>query len=165
MKARKKRRVPGQTTGYWTKQAPFIEEKQRVRQSAVRYTDKNNPKQNKNIHTPTHKYACWCVWLHEERQRIRVRQVYSEKQTNRHAFLCVCVCICVQGERISVTLVTTAAQACPSDLCMCVCVCAGTISLISVLCLLVCRCTRCTPWHVNTHTHKQHWKHRETHVT
>ena len=56
---------------------------------------------------------------------------------------CVSVYVYVyqERERISVTLVTTAAQSCASDLCMCSRdVCACTISLISLLCLFVCRC-------------------------
>jgi hypothetical protein len=59
-----------------------------------------------------------------------------------------------ERERVSVTLVTTAAQACPSALCTCVRarVCAGTISLISLLCLSA-------GAHRDTkkHTHNKHW--------
>ena len=36
-----------------------------------------------------------------------------------HTCVSVYVCVYEDRERISVTLVTTAAQACPSDLCMC----------------------------------------------
>jgi hypothetical protein len=39
MKARQKCSVAGPTTGCWTKKAACIEEKQRVRQPAVGYTD------------------------------------------------------------------------------------------------------------------------------
>jgi hypothetical protein len=106
-KARQKRRLAGQTTGCWSNKATCIDEKQRVRQPAAKYIQKNKQKKNKYIHTQTQKYACWYVCLYEER------------------------------ERISVTLVTTAAQGCPSDLCTCTRVRAGTISLISLLCLFV----------------------------
>jgi hypothetical protein len=42
MKARQKRRLAGPTTGCCTNKASCIEEKQRVRPPAVRYTQKNN---------------------------------------------------------------------------------------------------------------------------
>jgi hypothetical protein len=107
IKARQKRRLAGPTTGCSPKEASCIEEKQRVRQQAVRYTQKN-------------------------------------KQTNIHTCVSVYVCVYAERERISVTFaVTTAAQGCASDLCMCVRAraCAGTISLISLVCLFVCQCT------------------------
>ena len=49
----------------------------------------------------------------------------TNKQTNMHTCVSVYVCVYEERERISVTLVTTAAQACASHLCMCarVCVC------------------------------------------
>ncbi len=123
MKARQKCPVAGPTTCCCPNKAACIEEKQRVRPQAVRYTQKNKLKKNKYIHIQTHKYSCWYVWLYEER------------------------------ERISFTLVTTAAQACASDLCMCVCVCAcsyyfANLSTVSVI-------SRCTPWlkqHSCTHS-------------
>ena len=85
---------------------------------------KTNKKKNKYIHTHTHKYACWFVCLYVERDRIRVRQpavscTQKSKQTNMHTCVSVYVYVYAERERISVTLVTTAAQACPSDLCMC----------------------------------------------
>ena len=43
----------------------------------------------------------------------------TNKQTNKHNCVSVYVCVYEERERISVTLVTTAAQGCASDLCMC----------------------------------------------
>ena len=60
MKARQKRRVAGPTTGCRTTKADCIQEKQRVRQPAVRYAQKEK-KSKKFRHTQTHKYACWYV--------------------------------------------------------------------------------------------------------
>jgi hypothetical protein len=125
MKARQKRRLAGPTTGCHKNKDPCTEEKQRVRQPAVRYTQKNKQKKNKYIHTQTQTYACWYACLHEERGQIRVRQTdvrYTQKrkQTNKHTCVSVYVCVYEEKERISVTLVTTAAQRCASDLCMCV---------------------------------------------
>ena len=54
MTARQKCLVAGPKTCCCSKQAPCIEEKQRVR-PAVRYTQKKK----KHIHTHTHKYACF----------------------------------------------------------------------------------------------------------
>jgi hypothetical protein len=63
--------------------------------------------------------------------------------THRHKSMHVGMFVYKERERVSVTLVTTANQACPSDLCTCVHtrMCAGTILLISLLCRFVCRCT------------------------
>ncbi len=83
------------------------------------------------------------------------RQMSSvPRKAYKQTYIPVSVYVYVYEEQewISVTLVTTAAQACVSDVCMCVCarVCAGTISLILPMCLFGCRCT---PWHKkNTHT-------------
>jgi hypothetical protein len=57
MKARQKRRVAGSTTDCCSNQSSCIEEKQRLRQPAVRYTQKKNI----YLHTNTHKYACLYV--------------------------------------------------------------------------------------------------------
>ena len=48
----------------------------------------------------------------------------TNKQTCMHKCVSVYVYVHEQRERISVTLVTTEAQACASDICMCVRVCA-----------------------------------------
>jgi hypothetical protein len=66
------------------------------------------------------------------------------RKSNKQTCYCVSVYVYVytERERISVTLVTTAAQGCASDLTNARApVCAGTISLISLLRLFVCRCT------------------------
>ena len=86
-------------------------------------------------------------------------------KTNMHTRVSVYVCVYEERERISVTLVTTAAQACESDLCMCARarVCSyyfANLSTVSV-CLLV---HTVTHTHTHTHTQKQHKKHRHIHV-
>jgi hypothetical protein len=77
------------------------------------------------------------------------------KKKKIHTCVSEYVCVYEERERLSVTLVPTAVQGCASDLCMCVRAraCAGIISLISLLCLFV---YRCTPWqkHINTHTYR-----------
>ncbi len=105
------------------------------------------------LHTHTHKYVCWYVWLYEKREWIRVRQTavrYTQqnKQTNMHNCVSVYVYVYEERERINVTLVTTAAQACASALCMCVCACVcwycfANPSNVSV----------CLPVHTVTQTH------------
>jgi hypothetical protein len=51
----------------------------------------------------------------------------------------VYVCVYEERERISVTLVTTAAQGCPSDLCVCACarLCWYYFANLTLLCLFV----------------------------
>jgi hypothetical protein len=100
-----------------------------------------------NLYIHRHKYACWYVWLYEERGRISVRQpavryTQKRKQTNMHTCVSVHGCVYAERERISVTLVTTAAQGCASDLCMCARACVfrhyfANLSTVSV-CLPVC---------------------------
>ncbi len=68
MKARQKRRVAGPTTGCSPKKFACTEEKQRVRQPAVRYTQKNK---QTNVHTCVSVYGC----MYEERERISVTLV------------------------------------------------------------------------------------------
>ncbi len=127
MEDRQKCLLAGPATGCRTPKVACIEKKKRVRQPAVRYTQQNKTKKNKYIHAHTHKYACWCVWLHEERQRIRVRPppvryTQKSKQSNMHTCVSVNAYVYEKREWISVTLVTTAAQGCASDLCMPRCV-------------------------------------------
>ncbi len=76
----------------------------------------------------------------------------KSKQTNMHTCVSVYVCVYEERQRISVTLVTTAAQGCASDLCTCASarVCWYYFADLSLLCLFVCRCT---PRHKHTHTH------------
>jgi hypothetical protein len=50
MKARQKCRVAGQTTGCCTKQVACMEEKQRVRQTAVVYTQKSKQTTTKYVY-------------------------------------------------------------------------------------------------------------------
>jgi hypothetical protein len=87
--------------GCCTMWATCIDEKQRGRQPAVRYTEE----EKKDTHTQTHEYASWYAWLHEEQKRIRVRpptvKLYSEKQVNKHAYLCFSACICAWGARVN----------------------------------------------------------------
>jgi hypothetical protein len=83
-----------------------------------------------------------------------VTYTQTSKQTNVHTCVSVYLYVSEERERISVTLVTTAAQRCASDLCMCVCarVCWYYFANLRTVCLFVCRCT---PWHNKTHIHTQ----------
>ncbi len=71
--------------------------------------------------------------------------MYDRMRSKSDTCVSVNACVYEERERISVTLVTTAAQGCASDFCMCertrARVRAGTTSAISLLCLFVCRCT------------------------
>ncbi len=111
-----------------------------------------------NLYIHRHKYACWYVWLYEERERIRVRPPtvrYTQKNKQTNMDTCVSVYVYAEREWIIIPLVTTAAQACASDLSLRVCarVCAGSyfanLSTVSV----------CLPVHTvtqtHTHTHTQ----------
>jgi hypothetical protein len=66
------------------------------------------------------------------------------KQKNMHTCVSVYVCVHEARERISVTLVTTPAQACASDLCMCEreCACWYYFTHLCLLCPFVRRCTK-----------------------
>ncbi len=108
------------TVSQYSNKVSCIEEKHRVRQPAVRYTQKNKQKKNKYKHIQT-QVTCWHVRVYEERERIRVRQpavryTQKSKQTNMHTCVYVHVCVYEERQRISVTLVTTTAQGCASDL-------------------------------------------------
>ena len=128
---------------------------------------KTNKQKNKYIHTQTRKYACWYVCLYEERERIRVRQPavrYTQQNTQTNMHTCVSVYVHVYAERgwISVTLVTTAAQACASDrwICARALVCSyyfANLSTVS-LHLPVHTVTQNTHTHTHTHTHTSNTK-------
>ncbi len=65
IKARQKRRLGGSTTGFVPKKVTCIEEKQRLRQTAVVYC--NSEKQtnkNKETYTHTHKYMFVYIHIH-----------------------------------------------------------------------------------------------------
>ncbi len=96
--------------------------------------------------------------LHEERELIRVRQPavsYTQKSklTNVHTCVSVNACVYEERERISVTLVTTAALKSVRVISACtrarVCVQVLFRTNLSHMGLFVCRCP---PWHKNTHT-------------
>jgi hypothetical protein len=127
-------KTPGGRADNWFSDNSILlyrEEKQRIRPPAVRCTQKNKHTRIKYINTQTHRY--------------------SNKQTSIR--VCLCMHVCMRRERISVTLVTTAAQGCASDLCICAlraCVCwyyFANLSTVSV----------CLPVHTvrQTHTHTQ----------
>jgi hypothetical protein len=161
MKARQKRRMAGPTTGCSPIEVSCIEEKQRVRRPAVKNSGKKRKKKNKYVQTPTHKYACWYVLLSEQRERIRVRQPavrynHKSKQTNMHTCVSVYVYVHEERERISITLVTTAAQGCPSDLCMCVRACMCWYYFTNLSTVSVCLPEHIVVTQTRTHTHKQH---------
>ncbi len=142
----------------------------RVRQPAVRYTEKNKQRKNKYIHTQTRKHACWYVWLYEERERIRVRQTavrYTQKseQTNQHT--CVSVSVCVWGARANQrhTRHHRSSSVCEWSLHACARVWAGTISLISLFCVcLSAGAHRDTNTHTHTHTSKTKDTNTHTHT-
>jgi hypothetical protein len=73
----------------------------------------------------THKYIFgMCACIRSESESMLASQLSgilrkSNKQTCILVCLCLYVCTSEERERISVTLVTTAAQGCASDLCMC----------------------------------------------
>ncbi len=140
LKARRKRRVAGPTTGCCWNEAACDEENQRVRQPDVRYAQQNKQKNKKKIPTQTYKYTCWNLRLYEEREWIRVGQPavrYFQKEKNMHLCVSVYVYVYTERERISVT---DQSHSSPPQLkgvrvissCVCAHVCAGTISLIYV---------------------------------
>jgi len=157
MKARKKCPVAGPTTDCCANKDTCIEEKQRVRQPAVNYTKQNKTKKEQIY---TYRFASMKVGMYDCMRTDRESEFSNKlsgilRQTSQQTCMLVCLWmyVCIRSESESASLVTTAAQGCASDLCMPRCVCAsvraGTISLLSLVCLFVCRCT---PWHMNTHT-------------
>ncbi len=98
-------------------------EKQTKKEQIYTYTD-----------TPVCMLVCMIVSGPRTNQSYQpaVRYTQQSKQ-NTHTCVSVYVCLYAERERISVTLVTTAAQGCPRDLDLCARMCAGTISLISLL--------------------------------
>ncbi len=138
MRARRKCQVARPTTGCWTKKATCIEEKKRVRRPAVRYSQKSKQKKNKYIHTQTHKS--------ESESELRQRAVrYSQKKKqNKQEYLCLSMYVCMHSSPPKLQGVRVISARAHARMC------AGTISLISLLCRLVCRCT---PWNKHTHTH------------
>jgi hypothetical protein len=108
-----------------TKKNACIEEKQRVRQPAVRYIHQNKQKQNKYIHTRRHASTQVDMYHYDYMRRVRKGHQLSSILRKANKQTCMHVCLCIYT------------------------VCAGTISLISLLCLFVCRCTL---WHKNTNT-------------
>jgi hypothetical protein len=91
-------------------------------------------------------------------RQLAINHTQKNKQRNLHASVSVCVSVHEDRERISVTLVTSAAQGCPSDLCM----------LVSRACVLVlfrkslyCACLSAGA-HRDTKTHTRITKHRKT---
>ena len=101
MKARQKRPVAGPTTGCWTNEVPCIEEKQRVRQPAVRYPQKNKQKKNKYIHTHTSmhvgKYDC----MRSESESELGNQLSGIlRKANKQTCILVCLCmyVCMRSE-------------------------------------------------------------------
>jgi hypothetical protein len=96
MKTRQKRPVAGPTTGCCANQASCIEEKQRVRQPAVRSPHEKKPKKEQ-IYTYTHTQVRMLVSA--------VRYTQKNKQTNIHTCVSVYACVYEERERIRVTLV------------------------------------------------------------
>jgi hypothetical protein len=102
MKALKKRRVQGPTTGCWTNKDPCVEEKERVRQPAARYAHKKKEKK-KNIYFHTHTsmhvgmYAC----MRSESESELANQLSGIlRKTNKQTSIRVCLCmhVCRRSE-------------------------------------------------------------------
>ena len=90
MKARQKCRLAGPTTGCWTTQETCIEEKQRVRQTAVVYTLKNQTnKKQIYVYKHTHSmYVCMHDCMRSESEsasRVCSQRWTNKKQIRSHA--------------------------------------------------------------------------------
>jgi hypothetical protein len=145
MKSLKKRRVPGRTTGCSSNQEPCIEEKQRVRQPAVRSTQRSKKRTNIYVHTHTSMHVGMYDCMRSESESELASQLSGIlRKTNKQTSIRVCLCmhVCMRSESESESHSSPPQCKGVRDLCMCVCarVCAGTILLISLLCLFVCRC-------------------------
>ncbi len=145
MKARPKCRLAGPTTGCWTNQATCIEEKQRVRQTAVRYTQKSNQIYIWISTRTNTMYVCMYDCLRSESESASHS---SPPQLKGVRVLSACVRVCVLTAVVHVhkswqkkkQIRSYAWVKHKSD---CVftegaSVCAVTISLIHPLCLSVC---------------------------
>ncbi len=146
MKARQRRPVAGPTTGWRTNQASCIEEKQRCRQPVVRNTPEN---------TSIHAGMYDCMRSESESElgnHLSGILRKTNKQTNVPVCLCMYVCMRSESESASHSSPPQLTGVRVISTFVCACVCAGTTSLISLLCLFICRCTL---WHKNTHTHTQ----------
>ncbi len=140
MKARQKCPVAGLTTGCSINKAPCIEEKQWVKTPSCKvYSEKQTKKEQIYIYTQPHKCERLCMYIFVL------------------FFVCLSMYVCMRSESES------ASHSSPPKLkgvrvisaCAHARMCAVTISLISLLCLFVCRCA---PWHTHTHTHKSNTK-------
>jgi hypothetical protein len=155
MKGRQKCPVAGPTTGCCPIQAACIKEKQRGRHPAVRYTHKKKKTKNKYIHIPhtsMHVVIYDCMGSESE-QELGNQLSRILTKANKQTCMCLCMYMCMRSEGES------ASHSSPPQLNgvrvpagVCARVWAGTISLISLLCLFVCRCTR---WDTKTHIHTQ----------
>jgi hypothetical protein len=115
MKVRQKRRLAGPTTGCCPNQDTCIEEKQRYRQPTVRYNEQNK-RGEKNIHKHRHtsiRVGMYDCMRSERESDSELGNELSGILRRRKMHTCVSVYVYVvyeERERISVTLVTTAAQ-------------------------------------------------------
>ena len=100
MKARQKRRLAGPTTCCWTNKAACIEEKQRVRPPAVRYTQEKK-KIYIYIHTHTSMHVGLYACMRSESESELGNQLSgilrkASKQTC--ILVCLCLYMCMRSE-------------------------------------------------------------------
>jgi hypothetical protein len=108
MKARQNRRVSGPTTGCWTNQATCIEEKQRVREPAIRYAQEKQTKKRTNMYTHAHtsmnvvRYDCK---RSESESELGNQPVMKIRKENKQTCILVCLSmyVCMRSESESVS--------------------------------------------------------------
>ncbi len=102
MKARQKLRLAGPTTGCCPKQAPCSDEKQRVRQPAVRDTQKNKQKKEQ-ICTYTHtnmNVGMYARMRSESESELGHQLSAILRKSNNQTYILVCLCmyVCMRSE-------------------------------------------------------------------
>ena len=161
MKAWQKRRLTGSTTGCCSNKDTCIQDKQRVRQPAVRYTQQNITKKEQIY---THRHTSMHVGMYDCMRSESESELGSQlsgilRKANKHAWMlvCVCVCMCLCGVRANQrhTRHHRSSRVCEWSLHVCARACAcwhyfANISTVSV----------CLPVHTVTqkHTHTSNTK-------
>jgi hypothetical protein len=159
MKAQQKCRVTGPTTGCRTTKAPCIEEKQRVRQPAVRYTQKKKYiyKYIHNTHTSMHVGMYDCMRIESESELDnQLSGILRNANKQTCILVCLCMYMCMSSESES------ASHSSPPQL-------KGVRVISACVCARVCwyyflnlsTASVCLPVHTVTQTHT----HTHTHAT
>ncbi len=150
MKARQKCRLAGPTTGCRTNQDPCIQEKQRVSQTAVVYTQKIKQTKNKYMYINIHRCMHVCMYdcMRSESESASQPQVKGVRVMSACARVCFLTAVVhahksgqTKKQIRSYTSVKTAAQPHLKGVRVrtkCASVCAATISLIHPLYRSVC---------------------------